>query len=159
MNDLLKQLHDIEIIFSASNWPLALGWWCIIALVTIIKTYLVIILYRKYKFRRTWNYDTLQQLANIEAGFAGANADVTAETVAKLSELIRRIAIHKYSRQQCAGLEGAAWLKWLTEHDPKLFDWQTKAYWLINSPYAPSATAVSLEQFRAAIKALKTWIK
>ena len=47
MNSLLEQLHDIEGIDAISMWPLAIGWWVLIALCVLalcILIYFIIIL-------------------------------------------------------------------------------------------------------------------
>jgi hypothetical protein len=45
----------------------------------------------------------------------------------EFSELLRRIAMARHGRTACAGLHGEDWLAWLTEHDPKGFDWRRDA--------------------------------
>ena len=84
-------------------------------------------------FKRSWKNDTLQKLAFLEKNLSDATA---VETVIALSEYLRRIALKRFSRKECAGLTGKSWLKWLTTHDPKKFDWEAKGALLIDVPYA-----------------------
>ena len=76
-----------------------------------------------------------------------------------MSELIRRIALSRYSRKACAGLEGEAWLSWLAEHDPKQFNWLEEAPWLITLPYAPPGSSVPKAEIERAIQAMKRWVR
>ncbi|CAF3764517.1 unnamed protein product [Rotaria magnacalcarata] len=45
--------------------------------------------------------------------------------------------MHKYSRAECAGLEGNAWLKWLTQKDETNFNWEQYGQILTTAVYAP----------------------
>jgi uncharacterized protein DUF4381 len=155
MNPLLEQLHDIEGIDSISVWPLAIGWWIIIFISLAILVFLGIYAIKWIAFKRSWKHDTLQKLALLESNFSDENAK---DTVIALSEYLRRIAIRRFSRQECAGLTGEAWLKWLTLHDPEGYDWQNKAILLINMPYAPLNAGISASSLKELIQAIRNWV-
>ena len=57
--------------------------------------------------------------------------------LAELSELLKRIAMARHGRVACAGLQGQAWLDWLSAQDPNGFDWRQHGQPLIHAPYAP----------------------
>ncbi len=154
-NDPLAQLYDIEGLDTISWWPPALGWWIVAILLLLMVIGLSILFWRKYRFARSWQNIALKQLAEIQ------QYQSTQKQAIELSELIRRIAIRQYSRKDCAGLEGHLWLDWLSANDPAKFDWQNKAVWLINAPYAPSSHLedISSTDVAAVVQAIRGWIK
>ena len=103
-------LHDIHLPNPVSWWPLALGWWLVVALAIIVSavTILTIRRYRQRSYRRLG----LQQLATIEADMA--TQDDHRQLIQRLSQLLRHMAILHY-QQPCAGLEGQAWLTFLDQ--------------------------------------------
>jgi hypothetical protein len=72
---------------------------------------------------------------------------------------LRRVAMQGFSRAQCAGLEGANWLRWLTAKDPGGFDWTGCGAALIDAPYAPPGRTVSPQSLKSMIVAAKRWVK
>lgn len=156
MNELMEQLHDIEGLDPISQWPLGIAWWLVIAFAVALIAILAIYAYRKLAFKRSWKYDTFQQLANLERNLSEQNSG---ETVKTLSEYIRRIAMHRFSRKECASLTGRDWLRWLTKHDPKRFVWDKKGLPLIEVPYAPSDFTLPTEQIQELIRAAKRWVR
>lgn len=156
MNDPLSELYDIEGLDAISWWPLAFGWWLVIA-IPLIGIFLFFIYYYKRRiFKQSWQYSILNQLTVMQHGL---RKDNTQASVIELSELIRRIAMHQYSRAECAGLEGKVWLEWLKQHDPNQFDWAAKGKWLIEAPYAPNYKSIPKEDVLNFIKAIRAWVK
>ena len=150
---LLSQLYDIEGLDTIGWWPLATGWWIVLAIPVLFTVVAFIIYWRKRSFERSWRNSTLKTLSRMEQNIPAEG------TTTQLSELIRRIAIHQYSRKVCAGLEGKAWLLWLTEYDPEKFNWEQKAAWLVNAPYAPPGTSIPKPAIKQAIQAIRRWVK
>jgi hypothetical protein len=155
MNTLLEQLHDIEGLDSISKWPLALGWWVLLGLVVLLVIVLGWYLLRWITYRRSWKSDTLRKLAVLEKNLSEETAG---ETAVILSEYMRRIALRRFSRKECAGLVGNSWLQWLSENDPKKFDWEKKGVLLTEIPYAPSHHKISKSQMKELIHAAKDWV-
>jgi hypothetical protein len=155
MNPLLEQLHDIEGLDPISRWPLAIGWWILIAIGIVILSSLLYFLIRKIIFKRSWKNDTLKKLALLENNLSDHTAR---ETLIALSEYLRRIALRRFSRKECAGLVDEAWLKWLTAHDPKNFDWESKGVLLIKVPYAPTMRYLPSTEIKDLIQAVKNWV-
>lgn len=154
--DPLAQLYDIEGLDAINWWPLAFGWWVIVILILLALITLAILYWRKRRFERSWRYMALKQLTEITQ-----LQSVQLQAI-KLSELVRRIAIHQYSRKECASLTGRQWLNWLNTHDPAKFDWENQAIWLISAPYAPPSqiqSAISEVHIEAVVQAIKRWIK
>jgi len=156
MNDLLSQLYDIEGIGRVSWWPLAPGWWILAGVFVMLAGFFFVLWEQRKRRARRWERALLERLAFLEAQLS---PDTAQETLIELSELIRRIAIHRASREECAGLEGKAWLRWLAEHDPRHFEWKDQEEVFLDLPYAPPGTPVPLDGVRRILRAVKGWVR
>lgn len=152
-DDLLKQLYDIKGLDTIWWWPLAPGWWAIIALTLIAAG---IFYWRRRAYYRSWKGDAWRAFTALNAQLSGGDAQQIAAT---LSVLMRRVAIQCSSRTECAGLEGHDWLHWLAAKDPAKFDWSARGAVLIEAPYAPPGQNVSPESVKVLIRAAKRWVK
>ena len=150
---VLSRLQDIEGLDSASWWPLAPGWWFILIIIGLI-----IVFYLRHRaYKHTWQYKTSQELEQMRKSL---NSEVAPEIIIRLSEILRRIAIHKYSRAECAGLEGDSWLEWLTQKDKSKFNWGRHGRLLTRTAYAPvGKEEISLQELSRLIDATREWIK
>jgi hypothetical protein len=157
---LLEQLHDIDGLDPISAWPLAIGWWLLILVGTLLLSAIIAFAAYRIAFLRSWKKDTFIKLDRLERELTEATAR---ETVVALSEYLRRIALRRFSRRECAALVGESWLQWLTTHDPKKFNWEEKGNPLIELPYAPvtvlQASPPELHRIRELIKATRDWVR
>ena len=103
----LRDLHLPEMI---GWWPLAPGWWFVIALAVIGLGFLFRRTLRT-RARGTARRYALQQLKELTAGFEQHHD--TVHFSSQLSELLRRTMLAYSPRQQVAGLTGDEWLAWL----------------------------------------------
>lgn len=158
-NPLIDQLHDIEGLDLISSWPLAIGWWVLITLGTFIVVFLSWMLIRRLLFKRSWKYDTLRKLASLEKMLSEPSENRKQEAVILFSQYLRRIAMRRFARKECAGLMGEAWLAWLARQDEKKFDWEKKGKLLINAPYAPRDYSFNVEEIKDLIQAAKEWVR
>ncbi len=158
LDHLLEQIHDIEEIDPIHWWPLAIGWQIVILLTILLCVGICYFIARRMAFRRSWKSDFLAQLQKLEAEFKEENRS---ETVVGLSQLLRRMTLQLFSRKECASLTGDRWLQWLTEHDPKQFNWKEKGKVLALVPYAPinqKNFIISDSDMREIMHAIKQWI-
>ena len=151
--DLLAQLDDITGLDYISWWPLAPGWW---ALLTLMLVAAATYYWRRRAYWRSWKGDARRALDALELQLPMGNAQQMAAT---LSMLLRRIAMRCFSRAECAGLEGNAWLQWLSLKDPKGFDWATHGMLLVDAPYAPPSRDYSTQSLKLLIGAAKRWVR
>jgi len=156
MNPLLEKLHDIEGLDVISPWPFSFALWMLIAALIILFSTAVYVIIRRIIFIRSWKYDTFQKLDGLEKNLSDLTARESAMT---LSEYVRRIALKRFARKECAGLAGDSWLKWLSKHDPKNFDWEKKGTLLIEVPYSPEHRQVSTLEIKDLIGALREWVE
>lgn len=153
---MLGKLQDIEGLDSIDIFPLAPGWWALIIIISILLLRHFVLRIRKMLFMRTWQYKVLQELDQMQSDLSNSSAK---NIIVKISEIIRRLAMYQYSRQQCAGLQGDEWLIWLTEHDNKKFNWVKHGKILIELPYMPeNRDNVPLKEISRLINATKNWV-
>lgn len=162
MNDipaLMEQLHDIEGIDAIAWWPPAAGWWVVMVVSLLIMWMIGWLIFRRLAFVRSWKYDTIRKLTQLEHSLDASPEAAMQETMVLFSEYLRRIAIRRFARSECAGLVGEAWLQWLSHHDEKKFDWKEKGKCLLQAPYSPLHQNVAVEQMKDLIKAAKEWVR
>jgi hypothetical protein len=103
------QLRDIHLPGAPAFWPPAPGWWLVAAALIALLAWVTVAGLRQYRIRLR-RRRILAALANLEAGLA---SERTPESLARLSELLRRLALTRFPRRQVAALTGAAWLRFL----------------------------------------------
>jgi hypothetical protein len=103
-------LRDIHVPEMVGWWPLAPGWWFLVALAVAALGYF---LYRRYLTWR-WNAARRAALAELSRIRRHYEQGTDALTLAKsLSELLRRSMLAYAPRGEVAGLTGDRWLSWL----------------------------------------------
>jgi Domain of unknown function (DUF4381) len=105
----LLQLRDIHLPGAPAFWPPAPGWWLVAAASIALLAWVSAVALRRYHIRRR-RQRVLAALARLEAGLA---SERTPESLARVSELLRRLALTRFPRQQVAALTGTAWLRFL----------------------------------------------
>ena len=100
--DWLAQLAPAHAPPPIGWWPLAPGWWALLAL--LIAAIVGICLWYRSQPRRL-RRSGLRELAKLEATTVGDAALARA-----LEHLVRRYAVARYGRETVAGLSGARWL-------------------------------------------------
>lgn len=103
-------LRDLHLPEAISWWPLAPGWWVVIALFAVGLGYLIR-LYLRNHARGAARRHALQQLQTLTADFEQHHNAVTFSS--DMSELLRRTMLAYAPRQEVAGLTGDDWLAWL----------------------------------------------
>ena len=115
MEENALPLRDLHLPDPVGWWPLAPGWWVIIALAAAGFAWLA------WRWYRAWQADAprrhaLRELARIEAAYREHRNPV--ELGKALSELLRRGMLAYAPRAEVAGLSGEAWLARLDEGLP-----------------------------------------
>lgn len=103
-------LRDLHLPPPIGWWPLAPGWWLVIALVLIGLGWLLLQAWRKRQFHAPRRY-AISALAVIEAEYLEHRNPVVLGR--QLSELLRRAMLAYAPRHEVAGLTGESWLAWL----------------------------------------------
>lgn len=116
MENNLADLADIQLPPEPGFWPLAPGWWILLALVLI----LIILFYVAYrrKKRQAYRQKALNEFKQLQKQFADSNK--INEFLQATSLLLRRTALTAQPKNFDPALKGQAWLNWLDHYCPKL---------------------------------------
>ncbi len=112
----LDQLADIHLPTGVSWWPLAPGWWVLLALLIIaaIGAYL----WRRRAAQNSYRIVAQHQLVGIYADYQ--QTQNAAAYLQALSLLLRRTALTAYPHSFNASIKGNEWLTWLDSVCPAL---------------------------------------
>jgi hypothetical protein len=105
-------LRDLHLPALTGWWPLAPGWWLLIALLLSVLAWLLRRSYRHWRANAARRL-ALHRLAAIRREFEDGADPVSLGK--SLSELLRRAMLAYRPRDEVAGLTGAAWLVWLDQ--------------------------------------------
>lgn len=128
MSPDLSQLHDIHLPTSVSWWPLAVGWWLLLGLLVMLAL-LGYLFYRRRRQQR-WRREALVMLQQLQQ-----QPLTPKELVVELSQLLRRVAITRFPREEVAALTGERWLAFL-DQQMKIPGFQQQGRALITAPYS-----------------------
>lgn len=104
--DLLSQLKDIQTPENIGNWPLAWGWWVIIAVCCILITIALIATYLFLKKRKA-KKQALKLLSQLEP------EQNPIQTVQTINSVLKRVMLAYCPRDEVANLTGEKWSFWL----------------------------------------------
>ncbi|MCF6189025.1 MAG: DUF4381 domain-containing protein [Cocleimonas sp.] len=105
------QLQDIHLPENASFWPLALGWWLLLAVLIVVIAWLIVKILkrakqRKYRAKIFARFDDLEKKLKTKPSNA---------VIAELNTLLRQLAVNYYPRSKTASLTGGEWLQFLDQ--------------------------------------------
>ena len=125
----LRDLHLPDVI---GWWPLAPGWWVVLAITVGVLAYFTWRLYRRWQFYAPRRF-ALGELARFEAEYLEHRNP--AMLGKQLSELLRRSMLAYTPREEVAGLTGEDWLVWLDDGMPLPYFHTEGGKSLLNLPY------------------------
>jgi hypothetical protein len=144
------QLADIHLPPAIAAFPWALGWWLLLGLLLLVV--LASFLWLRHRrrnnaFRRT-ALTELSQLTAIEKD---------TEFAQQLNQLLRRVALHSFSKDSIAGLSGDKWTNFLCQScgDTPAFT-NANLETLFAAAYQPASTPLARDVL---IAQSKTWIR
>lgn len=152
----MEELRDIQGLDQISSWPLALGWWLIIAMLCVILAIGVWLIYKKIIYIKSWQYKSYLALQQIEQQVSDYDAK---QILHRLAVEIRRIGMLSAARETCAGLMGKQWLSWLQDHDPYSFNWLSEGQVLVQYQYMPDVSDFDKHKLQLLINAAKNWVR
>ena len=132
MNENALPLRDLHLPEPIGWWPLAPGWWMILAIVVALLGYVLWRFYRRWQFNAPRRF-ALRELARYEAEFLEHRNPVMLGK--QVSELLRRGMLAYAPRDEVAGLTGKAWLAWLDRGMPVPYFHTEGGKSLLDLPY------------------------
>lgn len=132
----LAQLRDIHLPDPVGWWPLAPGWYALAILVLVFAITIIIILGKHYLNGRAKRHALRLVAAYQQEYLTHGNAQLSA---ARLSELLKRVALVYFSREKVASLQGDAWIAFLND-TAKNLDFNRVRKELLAMPYQPGIT-------------------
>lgn len=149
--DPLAQLKDIHLPQPINWWPLAPGWYVLILLLSFLTLFLAYHAYKRHGYALA-KKRALVLLNNYQEHYEKKhNVPVTSSNI---SELLRRVALVYYPREQVASLHGEAWLQFLNQTS-KGIDFNAVRDMLLDAPFKTEETINLKPLFNTA----KLWIK
>ncbi|CAA6825438.1 MAG: Unknown protein [uncultured Thiotrichaceae bacterium] len=105
-----QDLRGIHLPEPVSWWPLAPGWWLLMAMILFI----ALLIFQKW--RRSKQFRARNQAIDEALMMLKGLDEVQDESVIKdLSRILRRVAVTLYGRKETAGLVGEEWLTFLDQ--------------------------------------------
>jgi hypothetical protein len=151
-----RVLRDIHGLDTVPWWPLAPGWWLVLALLVFLLSGIVLLKWMVHRgIWLGWRADARRQLHALKKALP---AEDPREIAGRLSELLRRIAMVRSGRRAAAGLTGESWLQWLVEHDTTGFNWHKRGRILLVAPYMPPQSEVERKELGYLIRAAIRWV-
>lgn len=161
MNDLqqllLSELRDVRTVHVVSAFPLAMGWWLLIIFAIFLIFVFIYMLYQRSLYHKSWKFNLESEIDEISQNIKNRSLK---DIISYINEVLKRIAIHYYGRNETASLQGEDWLKWLSARDPNGFNWVKRGNILVNLPYMPeNKISVHKRDVLQILRAIKPWLK
>lgn len=139
-----------------SIWPLATGWWVIIVLLLTILGFALYKGYRYWKMKQqqTILLKTLSKLDNTLQHTHHPHEKSAA--LVQMNQLLRRLALMHFPRQQVASLTGQQWLAFLDKTGKTTAFSHGAGQVLANAPY--TAQLPNTLDHQGLVKAIRQWL-
>ena len=132
MDENALPLRDLHLPEAIGWWPLAPGWWVVLAIVGAVLGYVLWRTYKRWQFNAPRRF-ALRELARYETEFLEHRDPIRLGK--QVSELLRRGMLAYAPRDEVAGLTGEAWLAWLDRGMPVPYFHTEGGKSLLNLPY------------------------
>ena len=150
-SQVLAKLQDIHMPAPIGWWPLAVGWYLLLILALLLLACLFYFVRRHYINGRA-KYQALQLMDKLEQEYQRDHNSQLSSM--KVSELLRRVALVYFPREDVASLQGEAWLAFLRTNS-KGIDFKELGPYLLELPYRPASDRDLQPLFHFA----KRWIR
>jgi hypothetical protein len=146
----LAQLRDIHLPAPIGWWPPAAGWY-LLTLIIVVMLFAAIFFIRRHYINGRAKRHALRLLASYQQQYQqDHNSQLCA---ARVSELLKRVALVYFPRSNVASLQGDEWILFLT-NTSKGLRFETVRTALLDIPYQPTAS----HDLSSLLKFVRTWI-
>lgn len=146
----LVQLRDIHLPEPIGWWPLASGWY-LLAVLMLISLIIVIFFAIRYYINGRAKRQAIHLLTDYQQQYRQDNGQLIA---ARISELLKRVALVYFPREKVASLQGDEWIAFLT-NTSKGLNFEKVRIELLDMPYQPALS----KDLSLLIKMVRNWIK
>lgn len=118
-SDALSELADIRMPGDISWWPLAPGWWVLLAMLLALAAYGAWRLQKRLTLQRRLG-GAISELSNARQMLVAAGENAMEQRliyVNRVNAVLRRVAMLHLDHNSVAGLSGQAWIEFLRSHD------------------------------------------
>ena len=147
--DPLQQLHALREPATIGWWPLAPGWWLLLALVLLALVAGAWWLYRRHQ-RSAYRRLGLRQLESIQHQY-GRDHD-SRQAVQAVNALLKGVALKAYPRRNIAAINGDDWHEFLSTSAPAGQAFEPTS---LTAQYRPDTGDIDVE---ALVRAARHWI-
>lgn len=159
-NDSVPQtleLRDIHLPDTISWWPIAPGWWIVLA--SLLAFFIIVFVIKKIYVSKQLKRDINAELSLIKQQFQ--TTQNKSQLAKSLSALLRRTGISYYPKANIAGLTGNDWLIYLDKTNTdksKNTKFQSDiGQILLSAPYLPNDTKLKFDE-AALIELCESWL-
>lgn len=150
--DPLAELRDIHMPAPIETWPPAPGWWLLAALATALVIYLIYLAIKHWRANRYRREALAEMSVLLNTWHEDGNDKAYIEA---LQQLLKRVALTTFPREDVASLTGEAWVQFLDRSSGSHDFSMGEAEVLIDGNYRPD---VSID-VPALHSAAAQWIK
>lgn len=154
-DEILAKLHDLAMP-SISSWPWAYGWYGLFVLAFVLGLFFCFLGYRWYLHGRA-KREALRLLKAYQKDYALGPKNPVAAAIF-VSELLRRVALAYFPATEVAGLEGEAWVQFLTAKSKHL-DFSPWHFMLTDLPYRKHEEVLVHQSLAPLFQLTRKWIK
>ena len=157
MENTVPQLHDIHLPDNPGIWPLAVGWWILLALLLLIALW--VFLKRRKQLKLKKQRDVI--FAKLDRLEKHLKEKPSNHVIAEINTLLRQLAVNYYPRARIASLTGAQWLQFLDQSGKTQDFTKGAGRILIDAPYQPDDSSGNLNNFNKDefIPLIRRWVK
>lgn len=148
-NPALSNLKDIHLPNPVGLWPIASGWYILLLFILL----LFFIIYRFYSKRKIKRL-ALKKLKLQKNNYLNSVTN-NKEAALNIAEILKRVALAYFKRDEIAHLHGEAWLIFLEKSSNYKLNFSEVKEQLLDWPYRPDCQGDLTPLFKKA----KIWIK
>ncbi|NVJ66875.1 MAG: DUF4381 domain-containing protein [Gammaproteobacteria bacterium] len=146
--ELLAKLKDVHLPAEVSWWPLAIGWWLLIAIVIILIAASI-----SYQLHKKNKYQLSR--AAIKELQAVAESDEK-NWLIQLTVILKRASLSLYPKRKVASLTESSWIRFLTQTGNGI--WDDKSLVLLRDAVYKDAQAIPSDNKEQLFAQAKLWL-
>ena len=148
--DPLANLHPLREAIPIGWWPLATGWWLLIAIALLCMVGLVYVLVKRYR-ANAYRRRGLAQLQTLRQQFL--EQENASQYVAQTNALLKSVALISYPRREVAASNGRQWLAFLNDRMSSTEQFHSD---FVTAAYSKTCPDMDMDQMHRAARA---WIR